>query len=76
MSESHFGMPASRVTTVAISSMRAPRPSAMREQNLARSSGCARAQSANAALAALAALSTSERAPFGIDPITSPLLES
>ena len=36
---SHFGMPASRVTTVAISSMRAPRPSAMRVQNLARSSG-------------------------------------
>src|SRR3546814_4219872 len=57
MTLSHFGMPASRVTSVPISSMRAPRPSAMREQNLPRSSGDVAAHAGKAAAAALAARS-------------------
>ena len=73
---SHFGMPASRVTTVAISSMRAPRPSAMRVQNLARSSGLLAAHSGKAARAALTAASTSAALPSGMRPNTSPLVES
>ena len=73
---SHFGMPASRVTMVAISSMRAPRPSAMRVQNLARSSGEVCDQPSNAARAALAALSTSSAVPSGMRPMTEPSLES
>jgi hypothetical protein len=73
---SHFGMPASRVTTVAISSMRAPRPSAMRLQYLPRSSLEVAAQPSKAARAALAAASTSAALPDGIRPITSPLVES
>ena len=73
---SHFGMPASRVTTVAISSMRAPRPSAMRVQYLARSSALVFAQAGKAAAAALTAASTSAALPSGMWPITSPLVES
>ena len=73
---SHLGMPASRLTTVAISSMRAPRPSAMRVQNLARSSGDLAAQSGNAALAALAALSRSSAVPLGMVASTDPSVES
>jgi hypothetical protein len=73
---SHFGMPASRVTTVAISSMRAARPSPMRVSALARSSGVVRDQPSNAARAAFAALSTSSAVPAGIEAITSPLDES
>jgi hypothetical protein len=73
---SHFGMPASRVTTVAISSMRAPRPSEMRVQNLARSSGLLADHSGKAARAALAAASTSAAVPWGMRPMTSPLVES
>ena len=73
---SHFGMPASRVTIVAISSMRPMRPSAMRLQYLARSSLEVAAQPSNAARAALAAASTSAAVPAGIVPMTSPLVES
>src|SRR3954449_13000209 len=73
---SHFGMPASRVTMVAISSMRAPRPSPMRVQNLPRSSGDVWDHASNAARAALAALSTSSAVPSGIEPMTEPSVES
>src|SRR3954453_3365129 len=73
---SHFGMPASRVTIVAISSMRAVRPSPMRVQNLPPSSGDVCDQESNAARAALAALSTSSAVPSGIVPITEPSVES
>src|SRR5438067_3123253 len=73
---SHFGMPASRVTMVAISSIRAVSPSAMREENLARSSGDFDDHSSNAARAALTARSTSSAVPSGIWPMTSPFVES
>jgi hypothetical protein len=73
---SHFGMPASRVTTVAISSMRAWRPSAMRVQNFARSSGEVCDHASNAARAAFAALSTSPAVPSGMLPMTEPSVES
>ena len=73
---SHLGMPASRVTTVAISSMRAPRPSAMRPQYLARSSGVFAAQPSKAARAAWAAWSRSSAVPSGMVPITDPSVES
>ena len=73
---SHFGMPASRVTTVAISSMRACRPSATRVQNLARSSGVVRDHDSNALAAAVAARSTSSAVPSGTAASTSPLVES
>src|SRR4051795_13440600 len=73
---SHFGIPASRVTIVAISSMRAAKPSPMRVQNLPRSSGDVCDQLSKAARAALAALSTSSAVPSGIVPITEPSVES
>ena len=73
---SHFGMPASRVTTVAISSMRAARPSPICVQTLPRSSGDLAAQPSNAARAALAALSRSSAVPEGIEPMTEPSVES
>jgi hypothetical protein len=73
---SHFGIPASRVTTVAISSMRAPRPSAMRVQYLARSSGVVCDQDSKAARAAVAAASTSSAVPAATWAMTSPLVES
>ena len=73
---SHFAMPASRVTMVAISSMRPMRPSAMREQYLPRSSFEVAAQPSKAARAALAALSTSAAEPAGMRPKISPLVES
>jgi hypothetical protein len=73
---SHLGMPASRVTSVPISSVRAPSPSAMRVQNLARSSGVVAAHEANAARAAVAAASTSAALPAGMLPITDPSVES
>jgi hypothetical protein len=69
-------MPASRVTIVAISSMRPPSPSAMRAMNLPRSSGSRAAHSGNAARAARAALSTSSAVPSGICPMTDPSVES
>ena len=73
---SHLGMPASRVITVAISSMRAARPSPMRVSTLARSSGVVVDQPGKAALAAATAASTSAALPSGIEPMTSPLVES
>ena len=73
---SHFGMPASRVTIVAISSMRPMRPSAMRLQYLARSSLEVAAHPSNAARAALAAASMSAAVPAGTRPMTSPFVES
>src|SRR3954466_10766117 len=73
---SHFGMPASRVTIVAISSMRAARPSPTRAMYLPRSSGDVAAQPSNAARAALAALSTSSAVPSGTDAMTEPSVES
>src|SRR4051794_27547694 len=73
---SHLGMPASRVTMVAISSMRAARPSPMRVQNLPRSSGDVCDHVSNAARAAFAALSTSSAVPSGIVPMTEPSVES
>jgi hypothetical protein len=74
--ESHLGMPASRVTTVAISSMRAARPSPTRVRNFARSSGEVCDQDSKAARAACTARSTSSAVPAGIVAMTSPLVES
>ena len=73
---SHLGIPASRVTTVAISSRRACKPSAMRVQYLARSSGVVADHDSKAAAAALAARSTSSAVPSGTAAMTSPLVES
>ena len=68
-------MPTSWLTRVATSSMRAARPSAMRAQNLARSSGGVAAQPGNAALAAATAWSTSSGVPSGMVPMTSSVVE-
>ena len=73
---SHLGIPASRVITVAISSVRPPRPSAMRVQYLARSSGVVCDQDSKAARAAVAAASTSSAVPPGTWAMASPLAES
>ena len=73
---SHLGMPASRVMTVAISSMRAARPSPTRVRTLARSSGVVVDQAGKAARAAATAASTSAAVPAGMLPMTSPLVES
>ena len=70
-----FGMPTSWDTTVAISSMRACRPSVMRLRYLARSSTEVCDHGPNAALAALTAASTSSGVPSGMRPITSSVVE-
>ena len=64
------GMPISSEMTWAISSERAPRPSARRWMYLPRSSGSVRPQLSNAALAAATALSTSSAVPSGMEPMT------
>ncbi len=70
-----FGMPTSWLTVVAMSSMRACRPSVMRDRYLARSSTEVCDQVAKAALAALTALSTSSGVPSGTVAMTSSVVE-
>ena len=65
---SDLTMPTSWLTRVAISSIRAARPSAMRAQYLARSVGDVAAQPGNAALAAATAASTSAGGALGDGP--------
>ena len=65
------GMPTSWATTLAMSMVRAPRPSVMRCRYLPRSSTEVCDQLSKAALAAFTALSTSSGVPSGIVPMTS-----
>ena len=74
--ESIFGMPVSRLITVAISSMRAPSASPTRVSSLARSSTGVAAQPSKASRAAVTAASTSAAVPAGMVAITSSVMES
>ncbi len=71
ISESLSGMPTSCAITAAISSMRAPRASAIRFIQLARSSSDVADQLSNAPRAAATARSTSAALASGTLPITS-----
>ena len=72
---SFTGMPTSWAMTVAISSVRASRPSWMRVRYLARSSTLVWLQPANALRAAATARSTSAAVPSGMVAITSSVVE-
>ena len=69
-------MPTSWEISAPISAMRAPRPSARRSSNLARSSTGVADHAGNAAAAARTARSTSSAVPSGIVPITASVVES
>ncbi len=71
-----IGIPTSREIVWAISSVRAARPSEIRDSILARSSTEVADQSAKASAAAWTALSTSSAVPSGMVAITSSLFES
>ncbi len=70
-----LGIPTSWDTRVAISSIRAMRPSVMRVRYLPRSSTEVVDQESNAFRAAATALSTSSAVPAGTFPITSSVVE-
>ena len=70
-----LGMPTSPDTIVAMSSIRAARPSLMRVRYLPLSSTEVCDHGPNALRAAWTALSTSSAVPSGIDPITSSVVE-
>ncbi len=72
---SGFTIPTSSLTRVAISSMRAAKPSAMREQYLARSSTDVLDHAGNARRAACTARSTSSAVPSGMVPMVSSVVE-
>ncbi len=74
--DSGFTIPVSRLMTVAISSIRAPRASPIRVSSLARSSAGLAAHASKAARAAVTAASTSAAVPAGMVAMTSSVTES
>ena len=75
MLDSVKGMPTSWAMRVAISSVRADRPSWIRARILPRSSADVADQAGKAAAAAFTALSTSSGVPSGMLPMTSSVVE-